>query len=66
MNGEPRHDRGRSKEKLDRREILRRFGLYATCTAPAMTVLLSSRSGTAGNFFKNGGDGGDGSDGHFS
>ncbi len=66
MNGEPKLNRGRSKQKVDRREILRRFGLCATCTAPAMTVLLSSRSGRAGSFFKSGGDGGDGSHGRFS
>ncbi len=42
-----------------RREVLRRFGRYAACTAPAMMVLLSSRQSSAGSFFrKGGGDGG--------
>jgi len=39
---------------LERREALRRFGVYAACTAPAMTVLLASRQTAAGSFFNNG------------
>jgi hypothetical protein len=39
---------------LERREALRRFGVYAACTAPAMTVLLASRQSAAGSFFNNG------------
>jgi uncharacterized membrane protein YgcG len=39
---------------LERREALRRFGIYAACTAPAMTVLLASRQSEAGSFFANG------------
>ena len=39
---------------MERREALRRFGVYAACTAPAMTVLLASRQGNAGSFFDNG------------
>ncbi len=48
---------------LERREVLQRFGSYAAYTAPAMMVLLSSRQGRAGSFFKKGGgkDGGSGS-----
>lgn len=39
---------------VERREALRRFGVYAACTAPAMTVLLASRQSAAGSFFNNG------------
>ena len=39
---------------VERREALRRFGIYAACTAPAMTVLLASRQSEAGSFFANG------------
>ena len=39
---------------VERREALRRFGVYAACTAPAMTVLLASRQSEAGSFFANG------------
>ena len=39
---------------MERREALRRFGVYAACTAPAMTVLLASRQSEAGSFFNNG------------
>ena len=39
---------------MERRAALRRFGIYAACTAPAMTVLLASRQGKAGSFFANG------------
>jgi hypothetical protein len=39
---------------VERREALRRFGVYATVTAPAMTVLLASRQSAAGSFFANG------------
>ncbi len=56
---EQRREHARSMD-LERREVLRRFGTYAACTAPAMMVLLSSRQGQAGSFFKKGGDGSDG------
>ena len=39
---------------VERREALRGFGIYAACTAPAMTVLLASRQSEAGSFFANG------------
>lgn len=39
---------------VERREVLRRFGVYAAVTAPAMTVLLASRQSAAGSFFANG------------
>jgi hypothetical protein len=39
---------------VERREALRRFGVYAAATAPAMTVLLASRQGQAGGFSRNG------------
>jgi hypothetical protein len=39
---------------LERRAALRCFGIYAACTAPAMTVLLASRQSEAGSFFANG------------
>ena len=38
---------------LERREALRRFGVYAACAAPAMTVLMSSRQSEAGGFLRN-------------
>ncbi len=44
----------RTGSGLERREALRRFGVYAACTAPAMTVLLASRQSDAGSFFNNG------------
>lgn len=44
----------RAGSGLERREALRRFGVYAACTAPAMTVLLASRQSDAGSFFNNG------------
>ena len=40
--------------KVERREALQRFGVYAACTPPAMTVLLASRQSAAGSFFSNG------------
>lgn len=43
-----------SPASLERRAALRRFGVYAACTAPAMTVLLASRQSEAGSFFANG------------
>ncbi|MFL5335115.1 MAG: hypothetical protein ACJ8H8_18470 [Geminicoccaceae bacterium] len=39
---------------VERRELLRRFGVYAAVTAPAMTVLLASRQSQAGGFSRNG------------
>lgn len=39
---------------VERREALRRFGVYAAVTAPAMTVLLASRQSQAGGFSRNG------------
>jgi hypothetical protein len=49
---------GRAARDLDRaverREALRRFGVYAAVTAPAMTALLASRQGKAGGFSRNG------------
>jgi hypothetical protein len=45
---------GTHEDSLERREVLRRFGVYAACTAPAMTVLLASRQSAAGSFFNNG------------
>ena len=39
---------------VERREVLRRFGVYAAATAPAMTVLLASRQSNAGSFIANG------------
>ena len=39
---------------VERRELLRRFGVYAAVTAPAMTVLLASRQSEAGGFSRNG------------
>ena len=50
VGGAPR-DLNRS---VERREALRRFGVYAAVTAPAMTVLLASRQGHAGGFSRNG------------
>jgi hypothetical protein len=38
---------------VERREMLRRFGKFAAFTAPAMTVLMASRQGEAGRFFRN-------------
>jgi hypothetical protein len=38
---------------VERREMLRRFGKFAAFTAPAMTVLMASRQGEAGSFFRN-------------
>ena len=46
--------RSRTGSAVERREALRRFGVYAACTAPAMTVLLASRQSEAGSFFNNG------------
>jgi hypothetical protein len=43
-----------------RRAILRRFGAYAACTAPAMMVLMASRQSEAGSFIRKGGGGGGG------
>jgi hypothetical protein len=37
---------------VERREMLRRFGKFAAFTAPAMTVLMASRQGEAGSFFR--------------
>lgn len=52
------------KEAVERREVLRRFGVYAACTAPAMTVLLASRqAGAMGIRHKGGGGGGGGGKG---
>ena len=48
--GEPRE----LTRSVERREALRRFGVYAAVTAPAMTVLLASRQGHAGGFSRNG------------
>ena len=39
---------------VERREVLRKFGVYAAVTAPAMTVLLASRQSEAGGFSRNG------------
>ena len=39
---------------VERRELLRKFGVYAAVTAPAMTVLLASRQSEAGGFSRNG------------
>ena len=39
---------------LERREALRRFGVYAACTAPVLTVLMASRQSEAGGFSRNG------------
>jgi hypothetical protein len=36
-----------------RRAILRRFGVYAAATAPAMVVLMASRQSEAGSFLRN-------------
>ncbi len=58
-NAQRRHEDAATKG-LERREVLQRFGTYAAYTAPAMMVLLSSRQGKAGSFFRKGGDGGDG------
>ena len=38
---------------LERREALRRFGVYAACAAPVLTVLMSSRQSEAGGFSRN-------------
>ena len=60
MSDDARHDQapeGAAKHEggsVERREALRRFGVYAACTAPAMTVLLASRQSAAGSFFANG------------
>lgn len=43
-----------TKRSMERREALRRFGVYAAVTAPAMTVLLASRQSQAGGFSRNG------------
>ena len=43
-----------SGTSVERRELLRRFGVYAAVTAPAMTVLLASRQSEAGGFSRNG------------
>jgi hypothetical protein len=48
---------------LERRAILRRFGVYAAATAPAMVVLMASRQSEAGGFFRKGGGGGGGGGG---
>ncbi len=58
----PRSENGTAKG-IERREVLQRFGTYAAYTAPAMMVLLSSRQGRAGSFFRKGGDDGDGGSG---
>ena len=39
---------------LERREALRRFGAYAACAAPVLTVLMASRQSQAGGFSRNG------------
>jgi hypothetical protein len=63
MSGSVEHDHGEPdagdalREQVpavERREALRRFGIYAACTAPAWTVLLASRQSEAGSFFQNG------------
>ena len=46
--------RRKSGTSVERRELLRRFGVYAAVTAPAMTVLLASRQSEAGGFSRNG------------
>ena len=38
---------------LERREALRRFGTYAACAAPVLTVLMASRQSEAGGFIRN-------------
>jgi uncharacterized membrane protein len=43
---------------VERREALRRFGMYAAATAPALTVLLASRQSKAGKFPGGGATGG--------
>lgn len=53
-HGEAPDGTDRREDGLERREALRRFGVYAACTAPAMTVLLASRQSAAGSFFSNG------------
>ena len=53
-NGEAPEGAAMHEGGLERREALRRFGVYAACTAPAMTVLLASRQTAAGSFFNNG------------
>ena len=48
-----RTEPGAGGPSVERREALRRFGVYAACTAPAMTVLLASRQSAAGSFSSN-------------
>lgn len=49
--------------RLERREVLRRFGVYAAVTAPAMTVLLASRQSEAMGSRRGGNGGGKGGGG---
>ena len=49
---------GDDKRPVERREALRRFGIYAAATAPALTVLLASRQSQAGKFPGGGSTGG--------
>jgi uncharacterized membrane protein YgcG len=48
---------------MERREVLRRFGIYAAVTAPAMTVLLASRQSEAMGSKRSGNGGGKSSGG---
>lgn len=41
---------GQDEVRIERRDALKRLGVYAAYTAPAMTVLLASRQGEAANF----------------
>lgn len=40
---------GRQDLNSDRRDVLKKIGLYAAYTAPAMTTLLASKKATAGS-----------------
>lgn len=46
------HEADGTAEAVERRAVLRRFGAYAAFTAPALTVLMTSRQSEAGGFLR--------------